>query len=83
MLARAVGRPQVCLPPCCCRLCGHPPPQELGWREIKDRYVRPTYLPASFALGALTIGLRLGAANYTFTDSVSGTYRLTVLTHDS
>lgn len=43
--------------------------QELGWREIKDRYVRPTYLPASFALGALTIGLRLGAANYTFTDN--------------
>jgi hypothetical protein len=45
--------------------------QELGWREIKDRYVRPSYLPASFALGALTIGLRLGAANYTFTDNVS------------
>lgn len=33
--------------------------------------MRPTYLPASFALGALTIGLRLGAANYTFTDNVS------------
>jgi hypothetical protein len=45
--------------------------QELGWREIKDRYVRPSYLPLSFTLGALTIGLRLGAANYTFTDSVS------------
>jgi hypothetical protein len=45
--------------------------QELGWREIKERYVRPSYLPASFTLGALTIGLRLGAANYTFTDSVS------------
>jgi hypothetical protein len=45
--------------------------QELGWREIKERYVRPSYLPASFTLGALTIGLRLGAANYTFSDSVS------------
>ena len=32
--------------------------------------MRPSYLPASFALGALTIGLRLGAANYTFADSV-------------
>jgi hypothetical protein len=45
--------------------------QDLGWREIKDLYVRPSYLPLSFTLGALTIGLRLGAANYTFTDSVS------------
>lgn len=33
--------------------------------------MRPTYLPASFALGALTIGLRLGAANYTFAETVS------------
>jgi hypothetical protein len=62
----------VC-PPAAVGCADNPPPQELGWREIKDRYVRPTYLPASFALGALTIGLRLGAANYTFTDSVRGT----------
>jgi hypothetical protein len=39
--------------------------------EFKERYLRPNYLQLSFALGALTIGLRVAGANYTFTSTVS------------
>lgn len=42
----------------------------MGWREFKERVLRPSYLPASFTFGALTIGLRVAAANYTVTNSV-------------
>jgi hypothetical protein len=45
--------------------------QDLSWREFKERYLRPNYLQASFTLGALTIGLRVAAANYAFETTVS------------
>jgi hypothetical protein len=43
----------------------------MSWVEFKERYLRPNYLQLSFAVGALTIGLRVAGANYTFTSTVS------------
>lgn len=45
--------------------------QDLSWREFKERYLRPNYLQYSFIFGALTLGLRVSSANYTFSNSVS------------
>jgi len=45
--------------------------QDMGWVEIKERYLRPYYLQGSFLLGTLTLGLRTGAMNYIFVDDVS------------
>jgi hypothetical protein len=47
------------------------PLQDLSWVEFKERYLRPNYLQLNFAVGALTIGLRVAGANYTFTSTVS------------
>jgi hypothetical protein len=46
--------------------------QDLGFAEIKERYLRPYYLQGSFLFGTLTLGLRTGAMNYIFADDVSG-----------
>ncbi|GBF91282.1 hypothetical protein Rsub_03602 [Raphidocelis subcapitata] len=46
--------------------------EDLGWPEIKERVVRPYYLPASFLLGALTLGLRTSALNYEFASDPLG-----------
>jgi hypothetical protein len=39
--------------------------------EFKERVLRPVYLPASFALGALTLGVRTSAANFALDTDVS------------
>lgn len=49
--------------------------QDMSWKEFKERYLRPNYLQFSFLFGALTIGLRVSAANYTFDNSVSNNNR--------
>ncbi len=43
------------------------PQGDLSFSEVKDRYlpgIRPLILPASFALGTLTIGLKTGLDNF-------------------
>ena len=44
--------------------------QDLSFADIKERFLRPYYLQASFALGTLTLGLRTGALNYALADDV-------------
>lgn len=45
--------------------------EDLSWPAVRERYVRPYYLPGSFIAGALTLGLRTSAANFVFADDVS------------
>jgi hypothetical protein len=42
----------------------------MGYAEIKERYLRPYYLQATFVLGSLTLGLRAGATKFSFIDDV-------------
>jgi hypothetical protein len=42
----------------------------MSFAEIKERYLRPYYLQATFVLGSLTLGLRAGAMNFSFPDDV-------------
>lgn len=39
--------------------------------DFKEKVLRPVYLPASFVLGALTLGLRTATINFEFGDDVS------------
>lgn len=55
--------------------------QEMGFAEIKERYLRPYYLQAAFVLGTLTLGLRTGAMNYVFAEDVSSARRARVHAH--
>jgi hypothetical protein len=43
--------------------------------EFKEKVLRPIYLPAAFALGALTLGLRTATINYDFGTDVSAAAR--------
>ncbi|KAI8476916.1 MAG: hypothetical protein J3K34DRAFT_516176 [Monoraphidium minutum] len=48
------------------------PGSDLGFAEIKERYLRPYYLQGAFLLGSLTLGLRTGAMNYVFVEDPVG-----------
>lgn len=51
-----------------------PPPlpqQDITFGEFKEKYLRPIWAPASFTLGALTLGVRTSAANFALDTDVS------------
>lgn len=48
-----------------------PKQRELNTQQLLDNYVRPYYLPGSFAVGSLTFGLRTALLNFDFGSDVS------------
>ena len=48
----------------------------MSFAEVKERYLRPYYLPGSFALGTVTLGLKTALDNFSVSEDVSPTPRL-------
>jgi hypothetical protein len=51
----------------------------MSFADFKEKVLRPVYLPASFVLGALTLGLRTATINFEFGDDVSAPGLLALL----
>jgi len=44
----------------------------MSFSEAKEKYLRPYYLPGSFILGTMTMGLKTAADNFVLTEDPLG-----------
>ena len=45
---------------------------DISFDEVKEKYLRPYYLPGSFIIGTTTVGLNTSLVNFSFSEDPFG-----------